>query len=194
MVKSGEVNKKYFLLLPTFLLIVITIFLVTSSFSSPLTDSNGKISQYGIWCYGLIKDNGEYSNIGCTHNTIPDNALNAIQDTLLGNSNDSYRTIALCNTTNGACIAPSAIENTTVYDFTGCGLIPNSTTVIRDNEGSGNWTILGSFVSTCDNIIVNVTRLRGTKGINLSIDVFPDTLLNKSYILLVNTTLHTQSG
>ena len=101
--------------------------------------------------------------IECNHNVLYDTGKEMIKD-ILSSGGNQIRRMQLCNATAG-CGTPNASSTETFNAMNGCGMAEATGTY--GNLSVGNWSIYNKFISTCDNIVTNLTRLRNTSGSNL---------------------------
>ncbi len=159
-------NKKIFLVTT----LVMTIAIIAIALIGILSVSNPVIttSTSGI---GYKSDVYVYKNnelIDCSHNMLYDTGKDLIK-TQLGNAASATGEadqINLCNATGGAaktgCGIPTSTGSETYNEFANCGM--GKQTGTYSSMETGNWSIWYTFTSTCDNILVNATRLNQTTG------------------------------
>lgn len=127
------------------------------------------------------------------HNVLYNTGKEAIEDYLAdgGGGSDAFDWIELCNASSATgCGVPAADKSEAYLALAECGLSEVAGTV-GDNSGTvnGNWSIWYEFTSTCDNVKVNVTRLRNADGDDLAGNSFTLATLQNGDKLLVNWTV-----
>lgn len=178
-------------------LLVLGLNAVLTGITTP-TVSMGEVDYTGSVCVKHIRD-GEVLMKDCSPNvlfTATGNGADMVQDLLVGTSNGSIDWISLCNATNNdGCGTPigamteAYIEYGIPGETTGCGL--NATVgTVSDIPGQwGNWTVYKQFTSSCDNRVVNTTRLQNNTDGNFSGNTFDTVTLDTNDQLTVNWTL-----
>jgi hypothetical protein len=110
---------------------------------------------------------GDSELVGCSHNVLYNNGKNMTRD-LLGYGGvitGNISTIALCNASTGSpCGTPVAAATEAFITYNSCGLDNSTGAYTILNSYDGNWTISKTFTSTCDNRLVNATRLQNASG------------------------------
>ena len=156
-------NKKLFLFLPLILTILVVGVFAFSSQSTPNPSPNsvGGISYGSNVCKQVIRADGTREPVECSHNVLYDTGRNMTRD-LLGNTGGDgteIDEILLCNasTADGGCGVPVKDQTENFIVYSACGL--TNATGTYNEVLTGNWTISNEFTSTCDNVVVNATRL-----------------------------------
>lgn len=159
-------------------------FHAVESVSNPSSDSLNYHADVCVYKNGILHE--------CNHNVLYNNGKNMTRDmlgyggTLAGN----VSTISLCNASTGsACGTPVAAgsEAYTAYDSCGLNAATGSYAVLTAYDG--NWTITKTFTSTCDNRLVNVTRLTNASGSIFAGNTFSLVTLQTNDQLTVNWTI-----
>lgn len=122
-----------------------------------------------VYCFTHTDEFGNLKASGCTHNTLMDTGADMIRD-LIGVGGGTAAlplNISLCNATLGSdsngCSIPTSGDSSAEYPFTGCGLIPIQGLFTSLGQ-VGNWTVSNTFISTCDNVIINTTYITNSTG------------------------------
>ncbi|MBI2449436.1 hypothetical protein HYV49_04015 [Candidatus Pacearchaeota archaeon] len=139
--------------------------------------------------YVCIYKNGELQE--CSHNLLYNAGKNITRDLLGGGSSGTIRNITLCNASAGttSCAAPIADASESFVEYNGCGLTSATGTYNTINSNDGNWSIVATFTSSCDNRITNVTRLKNATGGLFASNTFTSVTLQTNDQLTVNWTI-----
>ena len=143
-------------------------------------------------CNQVIRADGTHETPECSHNILYDAGRNITRNLLMLASGDTVTNITLCNTTSpstGGCGTPvaGATEAFTLYG--GCGLSTTaqaSTSIM--GQFPGNWSVYQTFTSTCDNQLINMSRL-GNDSTYFAGNTFSLVTLQTNDQLTVNWTI-----
>ncbi len=131
----------------------ILILAVALSFMSvPNTEISEGINYKGSVC---VYKNNEL--VECNHNVLYNKGQNMTRTALGIGSTAPILNITLCNATAG-CGTPVAGATETYNEYGLCGLA-GATGTYAELGQTGNWTVSKTFTSSCDGLLVNVTRL-----------------------------------
>ena len=123
----------------------------------------------------------------CSHNLLYNNGKEMIEQILGAGVNEHpILNISLCNATAG-CGAIQADNSEAFTAYSNCGL--NNLVGTYSSLGTGNWSIAKTFISTCDNVIMNSTRLGNSTNGLFAGNVFTLVTLQTNDQLTINWTI-----
>lgn len=133
-------------------ILVLAIALMSVNTSVPNTEISDGIDYKGSVC---VYKNNEL--VECNHNVLYNSGANMTRTALGVGSTAAILNITLCNATAG-CGTPIAASSEAYTEYGACGLAGATGTYTQLGQ-TGNWTVSKTFTSSCDNLLVNVTRL-----------------------------------
>lgn len=160
-------------------------FVYVTDFQS--TSGSSQSSSLNYKGYVCVYKNGEL--VECNHNILFNNGRNMTRD-ILGNGGLGVpiQNISLCNATAG-CDTPVAAASEAFTAYVGCGLGSLTGTYSALNNAPGNWSLVKTFTSSCDNVIMNSTRLTNSTGGIFAGNTFSLVTLQTNDQITVNWTL-----
>lgn len=151
------------------------------------------IVYHAVVCPTIERTDGTIEKIDCSANTVYNDGLDTIELSLTSGTNNSFNTIALCNSSS-TCGTPVAAQSETFTEYNGCGLTAGVADGIS-SLGVGNWSVFKTFTSTCNARTTNVTKLREPlTGRNLSGNQFTGATLQNGDKLTINWTIFITEG
>ena len=125
-------------------------------------DNSVGIQYHSNVCKSVERADGTIEDVGCNSNVLFTTGAELIEQYMGAGAGagDAADWIGLCNATAG-CGTPSA-GAAEAYNVLGAGCLDAATNPVVGtyaNNGNGNWSVSKVFVSSCDNIETNVTRL-----------------------------------
>lgn len=135
---------------------------------------------------------GERELIGCSHNQLYTYGQNLTRDALgRGGTVGPVINITLCNSTaNGCCGTPNVAATENFTKYTNCGMDGGTGGTYASFDGyNGNWTVFKTFISSCDNVMINATRLSNHSGTVFAGNTFALVTLQTNDQLTVNWTI-----
>lgn len=201
--KSKSLNL-YLFLIPIFLIFFISlIFTITAT--EPITSpQKSSLVAEGMFHYSTTgyfegrktpAHQGIMEDVSFGHNLIFNDGLDMwAEDMIDDTTNFNLTHIALCNATGSAtCGEPLAAQSEPFLEFNNCGLVAANAST--GSLGIGNRSIFHTFTSTCNNLEVNVTRLRDeATQRNFSGNSFTLVTLQIDDQLTINITLFATNG
>lgn len=176
------------------LLSIFAIYLIVANVSTsiPSVQSGDSLHYAANVCKQVVRADGTREEAECSHNILYNTGRNITRDKLIGTAGVAITNITLCNasTAGTGCATPVAAGNEAYTEFIECGLKSNSAgtaSVLEDQPG--NWTVWKTFTSTCNNMLVNVTRL-GNNSVYFAGNSFTLVTLQTSDSLTVNWTIY----
>lgn len=139
-------------------------------------------------CVTHADPNGNVLSSECDHNVLYTTGKNLIRTYLgdTGGGTDEVDQISLCNATAG-CGTPVAGKTEDFTAYAGCGL--EEATGTYGALGDGNWSIYTTFTATCDDLLVNATRLGNTNNDDFAGNSFSLVTLQTNDQLTINWTI-----
>ena len=177
--------------------LVFFLFFLGGFLLAPLDDSiptsnvmGGVIPYSASVCTTVTRVSGGVGGLGCSHNLLFNSGREIIEDYLgaSGGSGSAVTKVVLCNASAG-CDAPLATSAEAFKAFVGCGL--DNATGSYSSNGVGNWTVLKTFTSTCNNMLTNVTRLQSANGTAFAGNSFTIVTLQNLDTITINWTIST---
>ena len=164
---------------------ILSIFALSSSFSIPSTNSQSSdsINYKGSVC---VWKNGEL--VDCNHNLLYDLGKNITRDILGNAATGTPRTISVCNASAG-CGTPIATAIEPYNAYNNCGLSNITGTYNTLNNAPGNWTISTTFTSTCNDVLLNSTRLQNASSSPFAGNTFTLVTLHNGDQVTINWTV-----
>lgn len=183
-------NKKYLYIIPaiaffTILIISMFVFGVNPNTQILTTSQNSVDDNLQYHSNVCVYKNGEL--LECSHNLLYNNGKNMIRN-LIGSSSGAIINMSLCNASAG-CGSP-AVDNSETYNLlAGCNFTSTQGTY-STLAGNGNWSIYKTYVSTCDSVVLNTTRLFNASGSLFAGNSFTTTTLNNGDTFTENWTAY----
>jgi len=161
----------------------------TSGIMPSVETSSGGVLYEASVCPTVLRANGDVEVLECNHNVVYNTGLELIEGVIGGAvAKDASDVIALCNATLG-CGTPVIAASETFSEITTCGLAKATGTY--GSLGTGNWSIYNTFTSTCDNVVINTSRLMNDIPTNFAGNVFSSSVtLQNADQLTVNWTIY----
>lgn len=191
--KKSNIKNALFIIIPVFLLLACGVFSFVLLSSNSAVSESDSLRYAATVCKQVVRADGIREPAECSHNVLYNTGRNITRDFLIGTSGTAIANITLCNaTTNGGtgCGTPIAAASEAYNEYTSCGLHSNAVgTISVISAQPGNWTVYKTFTSTCNNMMINVTRL-GNNSVYFAGNPFTLVTLQANDQLTVNWTVY----
>src|SRR3990172_7773367 len=149
-------------------------------------DESAKVD--GHFLIYINRANGGYELVDSVHNVLYDNGKNITIGCLFDGGCAVVKNLSLCNgNVTGGCDVPVADNTGTFTTMTVCGLTSTAGTVTNSGV-TGNRTVSYTWTATCDNLLINATRLTNTTGGVFAASTFTLATLQNADQITVNYT------
>ena len=123
-------------------------------YGSPRDNIPQGVTLDGNQCVYITRADGSKEDLGCRHNVLTNVGKNAIRDFIgVGGFTADYNYIGIGNDTGVPAAGDTALEK----EWDACGMTRATATYAA--LATGNWSMVKTFTSTCDGVVVNASGM-----------------------------------
>jgi len=185
----ATLKKGLILTFSVLLIVTLSVFAFSVGTAPATTVETGVQYHARVLATHLDSSTGETTAVADGSNVLYATGKNMTRDLLFSTTGYAITNISLCNATAG-CGAVTEAKAEAYNEITPCGLHSVIGDVKTGGTIDGNWSVGTVFTSTCDSVVVNVTRIENATGIDFAGRNLSTVNLDTNDQLTVNWTIY----